>query len=240
MKNPENTPKWYVQNLSIKAWAEADRPREKLQRHGKKQLSDVELLAILLGSGSRKLSAVALAQQILSDMKNDLNTLGKSSMAELKKFPGVGDAKAVTIMAAFELGRRLQLADISERPQVKCSLDAFNVIAPILADLPHEEFWLILLNRASKVLGRLRISQGGTAGTVVDAKVVFRTALENGASSIILCHNHPSGSLFPSQPDKDLTQKLIKAGKNIDVLVLDHLIISEQGYYSFADEGFFE
>lgn len=240
MKNPQNTPKFYTNHLSIKAWAEADRPREKLQRQGKKHLSDVELLAILLGSGGREMSAVGLAQQILSDVNNDLNTLGKSGMADLKKFSGVGDAKAITIMAAFELGRRLQLTDISERPQIKCSLDAFNVIAPLLIDLPHEEFWLILLNRASRVLGRIRISQGGTAGTVVDAKVVFKKSIENGATSIILCHNHPSGSLFPSQPDKDLTQKLIKAGKNIDVLVLDHLIISEQGYYSFADEGFFE
>lgn len=230
----------YVHKLSIKAWAEADRPREKLQRRGKKYLSDVELLAILLGSGSRIESAVGLAQRILSDLENDLNALGKCNLTDLKKFPGVGDAKAVTIMAALELGRRMQLTDIRERPQIKCSLDAFNVIAPILADLPHEEFWIILLNRASRVLDRVQVSQGGTSGTVVDAKVVFTKALEGRASSIILCHNHPSGSLFPSQADKGLTDKLIKAGKHIDVLVLDHLIISENGYYSFADEGFFD
>lgn len=232
-----NLPQLYNNNLPITAWAEADRPREKLLRQGKKNLSDAELLAILLGSGSRSQSAVGLAQSILSDLKHNLLTLGRCNMLELKKFPGIGDAKAITILAALELGRRMQFANLQDRPQIKCSLDAYQIVAPMVADLKQEEFWIILLNRASKVLDTIRVSQGGTAGTVVDAKIVFLRALEGEASSIILCHNHPSGTLFPSQPDKDLTNKLVQAGKTIDIMVLDHLIITEQGYYSFADEG---
>lgn len=227
----------YNNNLPITAWAEADRPREKLIRQGKKNLSDAELLAILLGSGNRSQSAVGLAQCILSDLEHNLHRLGRCNMLELKKFPGIGDAKAITVMAALELGRRMQFASQQQRPQIRCSLDAYQVIAPLIADLSQEEFWIILLNRASKVLDTARISLGGTAGTVVDAKVVFMRALQGEASSLVLCHNHPSGTLFPSQPDKDLTKKLVQAGKAIDIMVLDHLIITEQGYFSFADEG---
>lgn len=237
MEKTANLPRLYNHNLPITAWAEADRPREKLLRQGRKSLSDAELLAILLGSGSRTQTAVSLAQTILSDLQHDLQVLGRCTLIELKKFPGIGDAKAITILAALELGRRLQFSSFQERQQVKCSLDAYQIIAPMIADLDQEEFWIILLNRASKVLDRVRISQGGSAGTVVDAKVVFTKALALKAASVILCHNHPSGSLFPSQPDKSLTQKLVQAGKMIDIMVLDHLIISEQGYYSFADEG---
>ena len=223
--------------LGIKSWAEEDRPREKLVRKGKGSLSDTELLAILLGSGSREESAVGLAQRILHSVDNNLNELGKCSIAELRKFKGVGEAKAITIVAAMEVGRRRQLSRIREKPQVTCSRDAFNAIAPLLIDLPHEEFWILLLNRANRILGREQISQGGVAGTVVDAKVMYGRAIEGRACSIVLCHNHPSGNLNPSQADIDLTRKLKKAGETLDIIVVDHLIVGEGGYYSFADEG---
>ena len=223
--------------LNIKAWAEEDRPREKLLAKGKRSLSETELLAILLGSGSKDETAVALAQRILKSVDNDLNDLGKRSVAELMKFKGIGEAKSITVVAALELGRRRQLSNIRERPQIKSSRDAYNVIAPLIIDLPHEEFWMLLLNRANKVLGREQVSIGGTGSTIVDAKIVFRKAIEGQASSLILCHNHPSGKLQPSQMDLTLTKRLKKAGELIDIPVLDHLIISDGGYYSFADEG---
>ena len=224
--------------LSIKSWAEDDRPREKMLKRGKLNLSDVELLAILLGSGSRKETAVGLSQRILKSIENNLNELGKVSLAELMRFKGIGEAKAITIAAALELGRRRQLSGFIDRPQILSSKDGYNCIAPILMDLNHEEFWIILLNRANKVISKEQISTGGVSGTVVDAKIIFRKALEVApASSIILCHNHPSGNFKPSQADIDLTIKLKKAGETLDILVLDHLIIAENNYYSFADEG---
>ncbi|HMN88990.1 MAG TPA: DNA repair protein RadC [Saprospiraceae bacterium] len=225
------------QNLTIKSWAEEDRPREKLLTKGKQSLSDAELLAILLGSGSRDETAVGLAQRILQSLDNDLNELGRRSVAELTKFKGMGEAKSITVVAALELGRRRQLTDVKERPQIRSSRDAWQLIAPILMDLSHEEFWILLLNRAGRVIGREQISLGGVAGTVVDAKIVFRKAIESMASSLILVHNHPSGNLQPSQQDINLTQKLKKAGETLDIAVLDHLIITERGYFSFADEN---
>ncbi len=225
------------QNLTIKSWAEEDRPREKLLTKGKQSLSDAELLAILLGSGSRDETAVGLAQRILQSVGNDLNELGRRSVAELTKFKGIGEAKSITVVAALELGRRRQLTDVKERPQIRSSRDAWQLIAPILMDLSHEEFWILLLNRAGRVIGREQISLGGVAGTVVDAKIVFRKAIESMASSLILVHNHPSGNLQPSQQDVNLTQKLKKAGETLDIAVLDHLIITERGYFSFADEN---
>lgn len=239
MENTEqgNHKRYTPQPLSIKAWAEEDRPREKLRLKGKQSLSDAELIAILLGSGSREETAVGLAKRILSDVQHNLNDLGKRSLGELLKYKGIGEAKAISITAALELGRRRQLSQVRERPQVRSSRDAFRAIAPLLVDLPHEEFWILLLNRANRVMGREKISLGGVAGTVVDAKVVFRKAIEGLASSIILCHNHPSGNLRPSQADIDLTKKLVQAGKTLDVVVLDHLIVTDEGYYSFADEG---
>lgn len=229
----------YQENtLSIKSWAEDDRPREKMIKKGKQNLSDVELLAILIGSGSRKETAVGLAQRILKTFENNLNELGKVSMAELMRFKGIGEAKAITIAAALELGRRRQLSAYIDRPQILTSKDGYNCIAPILMDLDHEEFWIILLNRANKVISKEQISAGGVSGTVVDAKIIFRKTLDIApASSIILCHNHPSGNLRPSQADIDITQKLKKAGETLDISILDHLIIGENGYYSFADEG---
>ena len=226
-------------NLSIKAWAEEDRPREKFLLKGKQNLSDAELLAILLGSGSKEDTAVSLAQKILQSVNNDLNELGKRTIPTLiEGFNGVGQAKAITIAAAMELGRRRQMTDIKVKPKVISSQDAYHIIAPILMDLPHEEFWILLLNRGNKVIAKEQISSGGTTGTVVDAKVLFRKVLSHPSiTSIILSHNHPSGNLFPSEADKELTKKLKTAGKTLDIDVLDHLIIGEKGYYSFADEG---
>ncbi len=224
--------------LNIKSWAEDDRPREKMLRRGKQNLSDAELLAILIGSGSRNETAVGLSQRILKSVENNLNELGKVSLAELMRFKGIGEAKAISIAAALELGRRRQLSKHIDRTQILSSKDGYNCIAPILMDLNHEEFWIILLNRANKVISKERISAGGVSGTVVDAKIIFRKTLEVApASSIILCHNHPSGNTRPSQADIDITKKLKKAGETLDILVLDHLIITENGYYSFADEG---
>lgn len=228
----------YTNNISaIKAWAEEDRPREKMKLKGRHTLSDAELLAILIHSGSREESAVALAQRILQSVQQNLLELGKISLAELTKFKGVGEAKAITIAAALELGRRRQLSDIKVKPQVRNSSNAHEAIAPLLADLDHEEFWILLLNRANRIIGRERVSSGGMAGTVVDAKVIFRLALAGKACAIILCHNHPSGNLQPSQADLDLTNKLAKAGESLDMPVLDHLIVAETGYLSFSDEG---
>ncbi len=225
-----------AQSRSIKTWAEEDRPREKLLLKGKHALSNAELLAILLGSGSRKESAVSLAQRILQSAEDNLNELGRHSLARLMEFKGIGEAKAITIAAAMELGRRRQMTAPKERPQVRSSRDGFEAMA-FLMDLPHEEFWILLLNRSNHIMRREQISLGGTAGTVVDAKILFRKAIQGEASSIILVHNHPSGNLQASQADLDITQKLKAAGKTLDIPVLDHLIISNKGYYSFADEG---
>lgn len=237
VKLPQLSMQTYTRShLAIKSWAEEDRPREKLLLKGKTGLTDAELLAILIGSGSRYETAVALSQRILNSVDNNLNELGRRSLSELKRFKGVGEAKAISIIAALELGRRRQLSKVKDKPQVACSKDAYDVIAPLLCDLPHEEFWILLLNRANRVVSREQISLGGMTGTVVDARIVFRKALEGQACSIILCHNHPSGTLYPSQADITLTRKLVKAGEVMDVAVLDHLIVAGGEYYSFADE----
>lgn len=222
---------------SIKTWASAERPREKLLLHGSRQLSDAELLAILLGSGNRKQSAVELAKVMLQHFDNNISQLARATQSDLEYFSGVGTAKAVTILAAMELARRKSLSRLPKQLQICSSQDAFNCISPILSDLPHEEFWILLLNRANRVINKVRISQGGVAGTVVDAKIIFKNALAQLASGLILCHNHPSGNLRPSQADIDITDKIAAAGRTLDVRVLDHLIVSVNGYYSFADEG---
>ena len=222
---------------AITAWAEEDRPREKMLLKGKQALSDAELLAILIGSGTVGESAVAVAQGILASVDHNLNELGKCSLKDLQKFKGIGEAKAITIAAALELGRRRQLSDLRDRPRITHSRDAFNTIAPLLADLHHEEFWLLLLNKANEVFARQRLSTGGMSGTVVDIKMVLKAAIEAGAAAFIAIHNHPSGNLQPSQADIDLTRKLKQSGAIIDLPLLDHLIISERGYFSFADEG---
>jgi DNA repair protein RadC len=200
-------------------------------------LSDAELIAILIGSGSRNESAVALSKRILNSVDNNLHELGKKNLAELMKFKGIGEAKAITIAAAMELGRRRQDAALIERPEVRSSRDAWLAIRSAITDLSHEEFWILLLNKSLKIIGKTMLSAGNMDATVVDAKMVFRRALEWQASSIIMCHNHPSGTLRPSQADLDLTNKIKQCGELLGIRVLDHLIIAEKGFYSFADEG---
>ncbi len=225
-------------NLPIKSWAEEDRPREKLLLKGKHALSNAELLAILIGSGSRNLSAVELCRKILNEAaQDDLNDLGKLSVKDLQKFKGIGAAKAITIVAALELGRRRQGAEIKEKILIAGSAEVFKIFSPMLIDLPHEEFWVLLMNRANKIISKEKISTGGVSGTVVDPKLIFRRALEMSASGIILCHNHPSGNPKPSQADIDLTKKLKRGGEELEISVLDHIIIAENKFFSFADEG---
>ncbi|SNC68264.1 DNA replication and repair protein RadC [Hymenobacter gelipurpurascens] len=223
--------------FGIKSWAEEDRPREKLMQKGRAALSDAELMAILLGSGTAKLSAVDVAKLVLNAANNDLNTLARFSIKELMRQKGIGEAKAITIVAALELGRRRKEADAAARVTITSSRDIHNLIRPHLQDLPHEEFWVILLNRANVVMRSVSISRGGVAGTVADPKLIFKEALEQLASSIILVHNHPSGNRNPSAADIALTRKLKEAGQFLDLPVLDHLIYTDQGYFSFADEG---
>ncbi|MBN8678348.1 MAG: DNA repair protein RadC [Chitinophagales bacterium] len=224
-------------SLAISAWAEEDRPREKMLLKGRHALSDAELLAILLGSGSMGESAVGLAQRILSTVDNNLHELGKRSITELQRFKGIGEAKAITIAASLELGRRRQLSDLRERPRVSTSRDAYLAISTMLNDLHHEEFWLLFLNKANEIFSREQLSIGGSAGTVADVKIAFKMAIDAKASAIIAVHNHPSGNLKPSEADTQLTKKMREAGKILDIPLLDHLIISERGYFSFADEG---
>ncbi|OWP63571.1 hypothetical protein CDA63_08290 [Hymenobacter amundsenii] len=224
-------------SFGIKSWAEEDRPREKLLQKGRAALSDAELLAILLGSGTAKLSAVDVAKLVLKAAQNDLNTLARFSVKELMKQKGIGEARAITIVAALELGRRRRDAAAPARPTITGSRDIYRVVQPYLQDLPHEEFWVILLNRANVVMRVVSISRGGVAGTVADPKLIFKEALEQLASSIILIHNHPSGNRNPSAADIALTRKLKEAGQFLDLPILDHLIYTDQGYHSFADEG---
>jgi DNA repair protein RadC len=232
------TPPYAATSASgIKSWAEDDRPREKLMAKGRSVLSDAELLAILIGSGTTKLSAVDVGKLMLQGVGNDLNALARESVQQLCRHPGIGPAKAITVVAALELGRRRKEADAAPRNTITCSRDIYNLMRPHLLDLPHEEFWIILLNRANVVMRKAAISRGGVAGTVADPKMIFKEALEQLASSIILVHNHPSGNRNPSGADIQLTKKLKEAGNFLDLPILDHLIFAEQGYYSFADEG---
>lgn len=227
----------YHQRTSIKAWAEEDRPREKLLNQGRTALSNAELIAILIGSGTPETSAVDLSKTILSSVQDQLHELGKLPIQELTQFKGIGEAKAITIVAALELGRRRKNAEVLKRSKITSSQDVFNVMYARLSDLPHEEFWVLLLNRANKVIKTQRISSGGVSGTVADAKLIFNSAIAHLASSIILCHNHPSGNLKPSNADVQLTKKLKAGGEMLDISVLDHLIIGDESYFSFADEG---
>lgn len=222
---------------NIQSWAEEDRPREKLMIKGKAALTDAELIAILINSGTVDLTAVDVAKIILKSIGNNLNDLAKLSIKDLSKFRGIGEAKAITVIAALELGRRRKEQERTIRTRITCSRDAYQEIQPHLLDKPHEEFWLLLLNRANEVLRPVQVSAGGVSGTVADPKIIFKQALEYLASAMILVHNHPSGNLTPSQADKDLTRKLKDAGRLLDIPVLDHLIFTDNGYLSFADEG---
>jgi DNA repair protein RadC len=224
-------------SLKITDWALEDRPREKLIEKGTSSLSDAELLAILINSGTKDKSAVDLGRELLGKVSNNLNSLGKLTISELQSLHGIGEARAVTIAAALELGRRRKLAEVPEIPQIKCSKDVANIFQPLLADLPHEEFWILFLNRSNKVMSRMKLSQGGISGTVTDVRLVMKKAIECLASGIIVCHNHPSGNLNPSESDSKITQKIKDAGNLLDIQLLDHLIITDKDYYSFADNG---
>ncbi len=225
------------ERLNIKAWAKADQPREKFAAKGKSSCSDAELLAILIGSGNKQETAVELSKKILRSSQNNLNTLGQLELSDLMKFRGIGEAKAIGIAAALELGRRRKGTALVEKPMVNSSGMAFQLISENLSDLKHEEFWVILLNNSNQLIEKKNISKGGVAATVADAKLIFKAAIEKLASSIILCHNHPSGQLKASHQDIKLTQKLVAAGKSLDIAVIDHLIIGNNEYLSFSDQG---
>ena len=224
-------------HLPIKAWAEEDRPREKLLLKGKHSLTDAELIAILIGTGNSGETAVDLARKILSGNSNDLNFLGKMNVQELQKYKGIGQAKAVTIVAAMELGRRRKESKEIKKEKLTNSREAVNIMQPLLGDLMHEEFWIIFLNRANGIIGKQQISVGGMSGTVADPRMIFKAALDQKAVSIILCHNHPSGNNQPSAADVQLTKNISEGGKVLEITVLDHIIVTQHGFYSFADEG---
>jgi len=226
----------YEGKIGIKSWAEEDRPREKLSGQGRRALTDAELIAILIGSGSRDETAVELSKRILHHYNNDLNKLGKATINELSNFKGIGEAKAISIIAALELGRRRDEFETKPPDMVLSSKDAYQIMKRHLVDLNHEEFWILLMGRSQKVLAKELISRGGLSETVVDPKIIFGMALQHQAIGIILIHNHPSGSLKPSQQDINLTKRLADAGKILSINILDHIIISDQGYYSFGDE----
>lgn len=223
--------------MSIKNWAVEDRPREKMLLKGIQSLSNTELLAVMIGSGTREGSAVEVARQILHSADNNLGKLGKYSVNDLRKIKGIGKARAVTILAALELGRRRKLSELPEENKISGSMDVFCMMHPILADIVYEEFWILLLNRSNKVIEKRKMSQGGLSGTVTDIRMILKHAIDCLASSLILCHNHPSGNLKPSDADIEITRKLKESAGLMDVALLDHLIIADQKYFSFADEN---
>jgi DNA repair protein RadC len=223
--------------ISIKQWSKEDRPRERLLSKGRTALSEAELIAILIGSGNKGETAVELSKRILVSVDNKLNSLGKLSINDLTKFKGIGEAKAVSIVAALELGRRRKESKVEQKAKIQSSKDAYEIMKHLLEDLPYEEFWVLVLNRQNKVLDKICISKGGVSGTVADVRLIFKPAIEKLASGIILFHNHPSGNLDPSSSDIALTNKMIDAGKTLDIPILDHLIIGDNNYYSFADNG---
>lgn len=224
-------------NLSIKTWAEDDRPREKMMLKGKSSLSDAELIAIIIGSGTPSKSAVQLAQEMLFSCNNDLQEFGRWNIKEMQKFKGIGQAKAISLMAAVELGRRRKDGLKEERLQITSARKAFDVLYPNFMDLAHEEFHVLLLNNSNRVIGTRCVSVGGLTGTVADGKIIFREAIAANACGIILAHNHPSGTLEPSTQDMRITKELKNFGKLIDIQILDHIIITDHGFFSFADKN---
>ena len=221
---------------NIKQWAEEDRPREKLILKGKATLSNAELLGILIGSGTKELTAIDLAKIILDQYENDLNKIARLSVQDLTRFKGIGEAKAINIVSALELGRRRKKEE-HKSEKITCAADVYDNMKPELSDLPHEEFWVLLLNRANKIIRKQPVSQGGVSGTVADPKLIFNYAINHLASSIILIHNHPSGNKKPSEADKRLTRQLTDAGRLLEISVLDHIIFTDNDYFSFADEN---
>ena len=226
--------------LNIKEWAAEDRPREKLITLGSRAMTDAELLAILIGSGNQEETAVELSRRILSSVNNNLNDLARKGADFLQTFNGIGQAKAITIMAAIELGKRRRDEDSPLRTKVSCSRDAADYFRTSLGDLEFEEFWIMFLDRGNNILGKYQVSKGGISGTVIDVRLIMKEALDKKSSSIILCHNHPSGNLNPSDADLKITRRIKDAGEIMDIRVLDHVIIAGQKYYSFADEGILE
>jgi DNA repair protein RadC len=224
-------------NLKIKDWALEDRPREKLIKKGVQSLSDAEIIALLIGSGSRNETAVELSKKVLKSANNNLNELGKFGVDDLIKMKGIGEAKAITILAALELGKRRKISEVIIKKKITQSKDIFELFQPILGDLPHEEFWVLLLNRSNSIIEKIKISQGGVSGTVTDIKIILKQAIEKLASSVILCHNHPSGNRNPSKADDSITNKLKQGSELLDIQVLDHIIIADLEYFSYADEG---
>jgi DNA repair protein RadC len=227
----------YETNVAIKSLAEDEKPREKLMQYGPNHLSNAELLAILINSGNKKSSALTLARKALGSAQNELRNLQKMSWKELSRINGIGSAKAVMLTAAFEIGKRQREEEAKKITKIRSSQEVFLQFEHILEDKTNEEFWMLLLNRANGIISKQKISVGGISGTVVDPKVIFGLALNESASAIILCHNHPSGNLTPSQQDIDITRKLKEGGKLLDILVQDHIIIGNKSYFSFADEG---
>ncbi len=225
------------QNLSIKNWLVEDRPREKLIKNGVSSLSDSEILAILISTGTKNLSAIELARNILHSYNNDLQELGKASLHDLIKLKGIGEAKGISILAAFELGRRKQNFAPGKKIKIGSSKDAYKIFKPLLEDLNHEEFWILMLNRSNTVIDKTRISTGGISGTVIDTRMILKNALDKLTSGLILFHNHPSGNITPSEADKKITEKIQSAASVMDISLLDHIIVGGNNYYSFADNG---
>jgi DNA repair protein RadC len=226
-----------MEKMTIKSWALDDRPREKLIAKGKTALSNAELIAILIGSGNRKESAVALSKRILQNVDGNINQLAKLSLEKLMEFKGIGEAKAISIITALELGKRRQLETALQQPKITSSKAVYDVMQPCIGDLEHEEFWVLFLNNSNKVIEKSQISKGGLTATVVDIRLLFKRALELACVGLIVCHNHPSGKLEPSNADTEITQKIKQAGQTLDIKLLDHLIITQKAYFSFADEG---
>lgn len=226
-----------VTSFSIKNWADDDKPREKLLQKGSYALSDAELVAILIRSGSQDESAVELGKRILAMADNNLNSLGKFSINQLMRFKGVGEAKAITIVAALEIGRRRRKNGPQKLEVVSNSKTAYEILFPLIGELPHEEFWILYLNNSNRVIHKAQLSKGGITGTLVDARLVFKPALEMGAVGMILAHNHPSGTLKPSVPDKQITAKLQLGAEALDINILDHIIVAQDRYFSFSDQG---
>ena len=224
-------------NQSIKNWATEDRPREKMLEKGREALSDAELIAILIGSGNNNESAVDLSRRILKDVNDNLILLSQLSINELTSYNGIGIAKAISIAAALELGRRRRFAEVAKQPVIRSSKDAFEYFYMHISDIEHEQFWVMLLNPANKVIKMAKISDGGINGTSVDPKRIFKIALENNATAMMLCHNHPSGSVQPSDHDKALTKNIVNGGKLLEIKILDHIIVGIDKYFSFAESG---
>lgn len=226
-----------MKNLTIKSWALDDRPREKLAAKGKTTLTDAELIAILIGSGNRTESAVALSKRILNTTNNNLNELAKLSIESLTQFNGIGEAKAISIVTALELGQRRYYEQQDIKPRIQGSKDVFTLMHPIIGELPHEEFWVLYVNNSNTIITKHQISKGGLTATLVDIRILLKKALEAMSVAMIICHNHPSGKVHPSKADLVLTKKISKAAQILDIKLLDHIIITQKSYFSFADEG---